>query len=104
VGWCGTHNFWGSTKGNNCRDSCLVNMVAQDHPNLKCSESRSNRTQLPNTLRTSKITFAVCGHAPSCWKNVLTTYPALWMNKTPHFVITAVTDILMWCPPQRSVQ
>jgi len=29
VGRCSTHDLWGSLKGNNHRDSCLVNMVAR---------------------------------------------------------------------------
>jgi hypothetical protein len=29
VGWCSTHDLWGSPKGNNCGDSCPVNMAAR---------------------------------------------------------------------------
>jgi len=55
---------------------------SQVHPDLKCSGGWFNRTQLPNTsCRMSKMTFAVCGHAPSCWQTVASACRAPWMTE-----------------------
>jgi hypothetical protein len=52
----------------------------QDHLDLKHSGHCSGRTQLPNSsCRMSKMTFIVCGHAPSCWNSVVTTFLATGM-------------------------
>jgi len=58
----------------------------QDYPWPEHSGNSFNRTWLPNTsCRTSKMTFTVCGHAQSCWKNVMSTCPTLQMTKMTSF-------------------
>jgi len=77
TGWCSTDNRW---------RKYLQRIVSsehsgQDHPHLKWSENWFDTTQLPSTsCRTSKMTFTVCEHIPSYWKNAGSTYPPTRMS------------------------
>lgn len=73
----------------NCRDSCLMNMMA-----THTQSNQFRRKWLPNiSCRTSKMTFTVCRHLPSCWKKC----PHALLPQWPHLKFGAGTfGLVQW--------
>jgi hypothetical protein len=78
AGWCGADDLWSSPMGNNRCDSYSVKFVARTSRTRSAVEIDSIGHGLPNkSCRTSQMTSTVYRSTPSCFKNVVFTWPAL---------------------------
>jgi hypothetical protein len=99
AGWCGSHNLWVSPKRNN-QEFMSGEHGGQELRHPKRSGNWFYRTRLWNTsCMTSKTTFAVCGCAPSSWKNVTSTCPAPWLTGITSYAVTKHTLPHARCTP-----
>jgi len=104
AGWCNKRDLWGSPKGNNHRDSCLMNMVARATHTQNSLEidSRGNSYQTHHAECSRWHSLYMGMHHPAEKMLCPLAVHSEWLE-WPHFAFTAgITGL--WFPPQKLVQ